>query len=219
MNFGAIVSPSGMSVHTNAQLVRLTQSGPPGTVTWTASSNQPWLTVAPASGSGSAVLTVGVQFDRVSGIRSGQGDGIDHHHPDRCERPRLAGGGQSRADSAGAVDRAVRLVRHARGRRDRCGRIGRRHGMGAGRHPGDARHALPRRRPGRSRRRRSELQRVGAGLHRRRRVRRRRPTRRGRRVPGRSDVYARRVGLPNADEFPAAHGQWAVQDRRVRLRF
>ena len=63
LNFGAIVSPSGMSVHTAAQLVRMTQSGLPGTVTWTASSNQPWLTVAPASGSGTAVLSVGVKFD------------------------------------------------------------------------------------------------------------------------------------------------------------
>ena len=32
-------------------------------ITWTATSNRPWLTVTPASGTGSAALTVGVQFD------------------------------------------------------------------------------------------------------------------------------------------------------------
>ena len=44
---------------TAAQVVRLTQSGA-GTVTWTATSNQPWLQVSPASGSGSANLSVSV---------------------------------------------------------------------------------------------------------------------------------------------------------------
>ncbi len=47
---------------TGAQVVRLTQSGA-GAVTWTASSNKPWLVVSPASGSGPAALTVSVAFD------------------------------------------------------------------------------------------------------------------------------------------------------------
>ena len=44
-------------MRTGAQTVRLVQSGP-GTVTWTATSNQPWLAVSPASGTGPAVVTV-----------------------------------------------------------------------------------------------------------------------------------------------------------------
>jgi hypothetical protein len=46
---------------TAAQTVRLTQGGA-GTITWTAVSNQPWLTVTPASGTGPATLSVGVVF-------------------------------------------------------------------------------------------------------------------------------------------------------------
>jgi hypothetical protein len=44
---------------TAAQAARLTQTGA-GTVTWTATSNQPWLQVSPASGSGSATLSISV---------------------------------------------------------------------------------------------------------------------------------------------------------------
>jgi uncharacterized delta-60 repeat protein len=52
-------------VSTGAQAVRLTQSGP-GTVTWTATPNQPWLTVTPSSGTGSATLSVAVSDQMVS---------------------------------------------------------------------------------------------------------------------------------------------------------
>jgi hypothetical protein len=59
--FGAATNGAAFVTKTTAQVVRLTKSGA-GTVSWTASSNKPWLTVTPASGSGSATLTVGVQF-------------------------------------------------------------------------------------------------------------------------------------------------------------
>jgi hypothetical protein len=59
--FGAATNGAAFISKTSARAVRLTQNGA-GTVTWTASSNKPWLTVTPASGSGSATLTVGVRF-------------------------------------------------------------------------------------------------------------------------------------------------------------
>ena len=62
--FGAVQSGATFSAQTGSQVVRLTQSGAPGTVTWTASSSAPWLTVLPASGTGSAVLTIGLQLDQ-----------------------------------------------------------------------------------------------------------------------------------------------------------
>jgi hypothetical protein len=52
--------------------VRLTQAGA-GTVTWSATSNQPWLTVTPTSGTGPATLSVAVQFAgavATSGVRN-----------------------------------------------------------------------------------------------------------------------------------------------------
>ena len=73
LNFGATSSGATLNAKTNTQAVRMTQSGA-GTVTWTASSNQPWLTVTPASGSGSATLTVGVQA--VAGLTTTQSGAI-----------------------------------------------------------------------------------------------------------------------------------------------
>lgn len=64
VRFGAVQSGSTFSAQTGSQVVRLTQSGVPGTVTWTASSSAPWLTVSPASGTGSAVLTLGLELDQ-----------------------------------------------------------------------------------------------------------------------------------------------------------
>ena len=69
LTFGAITSGSGFSSQTPTQTVRLTQTGT-GTVTWMASSNQPWLVVSPASGSGSGAFSVAVQF--VSGLAASQ---------------------------------------------------------------------------------------------------------------------------------------------------
>jgi hypothetical protein len=68
--FGAATNGAAFITKTSTQAVRLTKSGA-GTVTWTASSNKPWLTVTPASGSGSATLTVGVQF--APGLAATQG--------------------------------------------------------------------------------------------------------------------------------------------------
>jgi hypothetical protein len=60
--FGAASTGAAFTFRTPVQVVRLTQSGPGAAVSWTATSNQPWLTVTPASGVGSAALSVGVSF-------------------------------------------------------------------------------------------------------------------------------------------------------------
>jgi hypothetical protein len=62
LQFAATNSGASLVQQTAAQTVRLTQTGA-GTVTWTATSNQPWLTVTPASGTGSATLTIAVVFN------------------------------------------------------------------------------------------------------------------------------------------------------------
>ena len=59
LRFGAVTNGSAFTSQTAAQVVRLTQAGT-GTVTWSATSNQPWLQVSPASGTGSANLSVSV---------------------------------------------------------------------------------------------------------------------------------------------------------------
>ncbi len=59
LTFGAVTSGTTFLFQTSAQVVRLTQVGS-GSVTWTATSNQPWLQVTPASGSGSANLSIGL---------------------------------------------------------------------------------------------------------------------------------------------------------------
>ena len=61
LNFGAASTGAAFTSRTSAQAVRLTQSGA-GTVTWTATSSAPWLLVSPASGSGSATLSISTQF-------------------------------------------------------------------------------------------------------------------------------------------------------------
>ena len=59
LTFAAVTSGSAFTKQTSAQPVRVTQSGA-GAVTWVATPSQPWLVVTPASGSGSATLTVSV---------------------------------------------------------------------------------------------------------------------------------------------------------------
>jgi hypothetical protein len=59
--FGAVNTGAAFSSQTGPQTVRLTQTGA-GAVSWTAASTTPWLLVSPASGSGSATLTISVQF-------------------------------------------------------------------------------------------------------------------------------------------------------------
>ena len=68
--FGATNNFVTLPSKTSAQTVRLTQGAGTGTVTWTAASNRPWLTVTPANGTGSGVLTIDVQF--VQGLASTQ---------------------------------------------------------------------------------------------------------------------------------------------------
>ncbi len=58
--FGAATNGTALVSKTSDQIVRLTQTG--AGPLWTAVSNQPWLTVSPSSGSGSATLTIGVTF-------------------------------------------------------------------------------------------------------------------------------------------------------------
>ena len=60
LQFGVTTSGTAFATTTPAQVVRLIQTGA-GTVTWTASASQPWLTVSPTSGSGSATFTISVK--------------------------------------------------------------------------------------------------------------------------------------------------------------
>jgi Viral BACON domain len=66
LSFGAIPMPLPLNLPTTlnpktpAQVVRMTQIGQ-GTVTWTATSTEPWLTVSPVSGTGPADLLIDVR--------------------------------------------------------------------------------------------------------------------------------------------------------------
>jgi hypothetical protein len=59
--FGAETTGTLFLRQTSTQTVRLTQSGA-GVVTWIATSNVPWMTVSPSSGTGSATLNLNAQF-------------------------------------------------------------------------------------------------------------------------------------------------------------
>jgi hypothetical protein len=68
LQFAATSNGAAFVQQTSAQTVRLLQSGP-GTVTWTATPNVPWITVTPANGTGAATLEIGVKFDQsVAGV-------------------------------------------------------------------------------------------------------------------------------------------------------
>jgi len=67
--FSATSSGSAFVSQTGPQLVALTQSAGPA-VSWTATSDKPWLVVTPTSGTGSAKLTVSTQF--IAGLSSTQ---------------------------------------------------------------------------------------------------------------------------------------------------
>ena len=62
LNFGAVSSGTAFTTQTPAQTVNIDQTGTQNTVTWTATSDSPWLTVSPASGSGPAALSIGVHY-------------------------------------------------------------------------------------------------------------------------------------------------------------
>jgi hypothetical protein len=57
--FGATLNGAAVVHQTSSQIVRMTQANA-GTVTWTATPSQPWITVSPSSGTGSANLTISV---------------------------------------------------------------------------------------------------------------------------------------------------------------
>jgi hypothetical protein len=65
LNYGATVSGTMLTAQTSTQVVRLTQTSGPA-ITWSASSNQPWLTVTPTSGSGAAELAISVDPSNMS---------------------------------------------------------------------------------------------------------------------------------------------------------
>ncbi len=57
--YGATLSGAAVTFQTSSQIVRMTQANA-GTVTWTATPSQPWIQVSPASGTGSALLSISV---------------------------------------------------------------------------------------------------------------------------------------------------------------
>ena len=65
LHFGAETTGTVFVRRTSTQTVRLTQAGT-GTVTWVATPSVPWMTVTPASGTGSATISVSTVF--VSGL-------------------------------------------------------------------------------------------------------------------------------------------------------
>ncbi len=68
LRFAATSNGAAFTSQTAAETVRLSVAGT-ASVSWTATSNQPWLTVSPASGIGPATLTVAVAF--VNGLPIG----------------------------------------------------------------------------------------------------------------------------------------------------
>ena len=59
LNYGVVNSGGTLQFATRSQTLTLTQAGA-GTVTWTASANQPWITVSPSAGSGPGIITVSI---------------------------------------------------------------------------------------------------------------------------------------------------------------
>ena len=82
LRYGATLSGALVTAQTSAQTVRLTQSSGPA-VTWTATSNQPWLQVSPGSGSGGARAVDHRQPDRPGHVGHG-----DWRHHNRARRRR-----------------------------------------------------------------------------------------------------------------------------------
>jgi photosystem II stability/assembly factor-like uncharacterized protein len=73
LTFAATSSGTALTARSASQTIHLSQGGGP-LLTWTATSDKPWLTVTPASGSGSAALDIAVKFDATlppSGIVAG----------------------------------------------------------------------------------------------------------------------------------------------------
>ena len=142
LRFGALTNGATLLTKTSEQIVRLTQMAA-GTVTWTASSNQPWLQVSPASGSGSANLSIASCLPPADCRWRASVDGSDQLHVD----------GASNTPGPIAVNADVLRQRHFgesivnRRYADRQpdGRDGTRavHGLGARRHRGGAGDGVP----------------------------------------------------------------------------
>ena len=71
--FSAVTGVTGFTTKTSSQVVRMTQTGA-GTVSWIAGGHYPWVRVSPSSGTGSATLTISVQF--ADGLTALQADDI-----------------------------------------------------------------------------------------------------------------------------------------------
>jgi hypothetical protein len=71
--FSAVSTGAAFTSNTVSQVLRLTQIGA-GTASWSASGHYPWLRVSPNSGTGSAMLTVSVQY--AEGLAPTQADEV-----------------------------------------------------------------------------------------------------------------------------------------------
>ena len=220
LKFAATSSGTALTSQTAAQTVRLTQ-GTGTAVTWTATSDKPWLTVTPASGSGSAAFSVAVKFDSTLPA-SGNVTGRDHAHADRRRQHR-------RSDQRDADDRVehvgglagLRRLRHAGRRRDGARGIDRGDRMDARQRRREPRRALARSAGGRDDaavREHAQRSAQRQGVHLERDLRRRR-------APGRRGALSddpvrvsRRLGLSAADVGPGEPGQRDLQALRLCVR-
>ena len=108
LHFGAATTGASFTSSTRPQIVRLTQSHP-GAVTWTATSNRPWLTVSPASGTGPALLSIGVQFHGTAPVGASASGSITLTFSGSAQQSRAHHG--QPADVPGGDRRADRGVR------------------------------------------------------------------------------------------------------------
>ena len=84
VRFAAVTNGAAFTPPPSPQTVRLIENGP-GVVSWTAASQQPWFTVSPASGTGSATLTSCSRVcERAAAVGTGHRD--RPHRPQRRER-------------------------------------------------------------------------------------------------------------------------------------
>jgi hypothetical protein len=145
LNFGVVTSGGTWTAVTSGQTVRLTQSGA-GTVTWTASADQPWIQITGGSGTGTGQFTVSLAASGLACRGCGKRDG-DGRHGRRAE---LADCRARRCHGAWELESPVRHGRHAATRRDGHQRIDSGHGLGARRRPGVEGVDLPQRRQSRA---------------------------------------------------------------------
>ena len=205
LRFAATDSGTGFTSQTLGQTVRLTQEGP-GSVTWTATPNQPWISVSPSSGSGSATVTVTVAFSSTLPI-SGTSNGTIA----------LAFTGAANS-TAGPITVALTTIPNGTSTAPTGvldtpadGSTGVTGSIGVTGWAIDDVEVTAREDPARSRRGRRRR----ASLHRHWRVRRRRANRHRSRESDDPTKFARRVGLSAADEFSAESGQRNVQALRL----